>query len=333
MQSVSQEARNLVSLSSTGTIGIDPGAGQPGEGSAIQDSRSNSAVANVLDEITQAFQGLFKSLTQPSTLSQSPSLFSANSAPPPADLGNIQSCLTSTAHGLTALMSGHPTPMNSLTTSTAASQPDPDWPYPDLGPTPFMNTPTGTGPTGSFDFNSTYFPTQATAQTIADMLGGQVVAQNAILSSPGSPFHQSQPNYMVQLPNGNVINPGFIAQAIATKQPRATIDALIYSEVNNTGCAPGQAPPFVPKNKPAAVAPTSAATQSSGTAAPIDRSGLDRLAGQSILSPGTPDRDPDTQAVQQQMRAVLELHQLLARLTATDQSMQSSLQNRRFVAT
>jgi hypothetical protein len=195
-----------------------------------------------------------------------------------------------------------------------------------------MDSPTGTGPTGSFDFNSTYFPTQATAQTIADMLGGQVVAQNAILSSPGSPFHQSQPNYMVQLPNGNVINPGFIAQAIATKQPRANIDALIYSEVNNTGCAPGQAPPFVPKNKPATAAPTSAAAQSSGTA-PIGSSGLDQLAGQNILPPGTPDREPDSQAVQQQMQAVLELHQLLARLTATDQSMQSSLQNRRFVAT
>jgi hypothetical protein len=114
-----------------------------------------------------------------------------------------------------------------------------------------MDEPTGSGPTGSFGFNPEYFPTEETANKIAQMLGGKVVPQNAILSSPGSPFHQNQVNYMVELPNGRTINPGFIAQAISSGQSRAMIDATIYSEVTGNGVAPGQAPPFVPVNSPA----------------------------------------------------------------------------------
>jgi hypothetical protein len=129
-----------------------------------------------------------------------------------------------------------------------------------------MDSPTGNGPTGSFDFNPEYFPTEETANKIAGMLGGKVVPQHAILSSPGSPLHQNQVNYMVELPNGRTINPGFIAQAISSGQPRTTIDAIIYSEVTGNSVQPGQAPPFVPVNRPAQSTPAPSATGSSPTA-------------------------------------------------------------------
>jgi hypothetical protein len=141
-----------------------------------------------------------------------------------------------------------------------------DSPYPDLGPHPFMSNPTGTGPTGSFGFNPQYFPTEQTATKIADMLGGKVVPQAAILNGPGSPFKQNQLNYMVELPDGRTINPGFIAQAISSGQPRNTIDAIIYSEATGNGVQTGQAPPFVPVNRPAQSTAAPAANASSPTA-------------------------------------------------------------------
>ncbi len=77
---------------------------------------------------------------------------------------------------------------------------------------PFQTNPTGTGPNGSYNFNQTYFPTEATAQTVAQMAGGTVVANpNGLLSAPGSPFTQNQTSYQVRLPNGTIINPGNIA--------------------------------------------------------------------------------------------------------------------------
>jgi hypothetical protein len=146
-------------------------------------------------------------------------------------------------------------------TATAAESP-----YPDLGPHPFMSNPTGTGPTGSFGFNPEYFPTEQTATKIADMLGGKVVPQTAILNATGSPFKQNQVNYMVELPNGRTINPGVIAQAISVGQPRTMIDAIIASEVTGDDVQPGQAPPFVPVNRPIQSTAVPAAPASNSTA-------------------------------------------------------------------
>jgi hypothetical protein len=104
-----------------------------------------------------------------------------------------------------------------------------------------MSDPTGSGPTGSFGFNPQYFPTQETAETIASMLGGKVVPQNVMLTAPGSHFRQNQPNYMIEMPNGNVLNPGFIAQAISVHQPRAIIDAAAESAITACGMPPSNA--------------------------------------------------------------------------------------------
>jgi hypothetical protein len=255
MQTGVADSRSLVSISPSGDISINPAAiGAKQDGSSGKSSAVD--IGEVLNEITQALEKLLKLSPQPGAISQRPSLFSAPAASSTANLDSIRPSLAGISQKLA----------NPNSTVSSYQAPDADWPYPDLGPSPFMSSPTGNGPTGSFGFNPTYFPTRETADTIAQMLGGKVVPQIAILSSPGSPFHQDQPNYMVELPNGNVINPGFIAQAIASKQPRTTIDALIYSEVNNTGIAAGQAPPFVPVNAPAskgASAPAATATAQS----------------------------------------------------------------------
>jgi hypothetical protein len=334
MQSAIPHGRGVVSISTSGAIHIDPAAaGSAQQAGASRSPNTAAAVGSVINQITDAFQGLFSASTQPAAISQGPSMFSA-AAPAPADtLAGLRSLLDSISQKLSALAGGQipaaQTPAPAATpfaasTPAAPSAPkvNPDWPYPDLGPNPFMDNPTGSGPTGSFGFNSYYFPTEATAQTIANMLGGKVVQQNVMLTAPGSHFKQNQPNYMVELPNGNTINPGFIAQAISSKQARTTIDAVIYSEVNNCACSPADAPRFVPVNPPL----TSSTPPSTP---PQDWSSLDQMSSHASRS-ATPDAD--LSAVNQQMQSILKMLQLLSRLLAGQQSMQQNSQSRRQVS-
>lgn len=333
MQSVIPHGRGVVSISSSGAIQIDPSAGSPQQAGASRDPRTAAAIGSVINQITDAFQGLFSASTQPAAISQGPSLFSA-SAPAPADtLAGLRSALDGISQKLAALTGGQipttqaqpapaATPAATQIAPPAAPKVNPDWPYPDLGPSPFMDKPTGSGPTGTFSFNPNYFPTEATAQSIANMLGGKVVKQDVMLTAPGSPFVQNQPNYMVELPNGNTINPGFIAQAISSKQARPMIDAMIYSEVNNRACPLGEAPPFVPVNPPITAA-TPPATP------PQEWTSLDQLSSHASRST-TPDAD--LAAVNQQMQAILKMLQLLSRLIAGQQAMQQNTQSRRPVS-
>jgi hypothetical protein len=59
------------------------------------------------------------------------------------------------------------------------------------------------------------------------MLGGTVVASDDITSAPGSPFMQSQPNLMVQLPNGALVNAGLVAQIYTHGYPQSTINQMV----------------------------------------------------------------------------------------------------------
>ena len=52
--------------------------------------------------------------------------------------------------------------------------------------------------------------------------------QNAILTS--GPITQSQPNFMVQLPNGSFINPGLVASFYTHGYPQSYIDRLLNNE-------------------------------------------------------------------------------------------------------
>jgi hypothetical protein len=98
-----------------------------------------------------------------------------------------------------------------------------------------VDTPGGTGPNNTaWNFNPIYFATRETADTVAKMLGGTVVEKNAILSAPGSPFHQNQPNEMILLPNGREIYAGFVADFFNHGYPQSYIDRLIKSEVEGS---------------------------------------------------------------------------------------------------
>lgn len=97
-----------------------------------------------------------------------------------------------------------------------------------FGADPWETNTGGTGPGGlTYSYNSYYFATPATAQIVANMLGGTVVASDAILGAAGGPFAQSQPNLMVQLPNGAQVNAGLVAQIYTHGYPQSTIDQMI----------------------------------------------------------------------------------------------------------
>jgi len=105
-----------------------------------------------------------------------------------------------------------------------------------FGPNVWMTDPTGLNPDGStFEYNPFYFATQGTAQTVAQMVGGSVITQDVFTEPAGQdPFVQQQPNYMVQMPNGAVINPGLVASFYTFGFSQSQIDTMIAQEVANT---------------------------------------------------------------------------------------------------
>jgi hypothetical protein len=101
-----------------------------------------------------------------------------------------------------------------------------------FGPNPWATNPGGMAPNGvTYGYNPYYFATPATAQKVAQMVGGKVVETNAI--TPFGPFQQNQPNQMVQLPNGRVINAGLFASFYDHGYSQQFIDRLVSSEIND----------------------------------------------------------------------------------------------------
>jgi hypothetical protein len=90
--------------------------------------------------------------------------------------------------------------------------------------------PGGSGSNGlKYDYNPIYFATPLTASIVARALGGTVVAMNAI--TPFGPFIQNQPNLMVQMPDGKLINAGLIANWFSHGYPQSYIDQQIALEI------------------------------------------------------------------------------------------------------
>jgi hypothetical protein len=128
-----------------------------------------------------------------------------------------------------ALFTSVPTPV------TAAPTPPPASPTAEsvFGANPWMTNPTGTGPDGApFSYNRYYFATAQTAATVAQMVGGKVVQSNQFTPS-GGPFQQQQPNYMVQLSDGRMINPGLVASFYTHGYPQSYVDMMVAAEVKN----------------------------------------------------------------------------------------------------
>ena len=98
-----------------------------------------------------------------------------------------------------------------------------------FGANPWSASPGGSGPAGSYSYNPYYFATPATAAKVAQMLGGKVVATNAI--TPFGPFQQNQPNQMIQMPDGRLINAGLVAGFYDHGYTQQMVDKMIAAEV------------------------------------------------------------------------------------------------------
>ena len=103
-----------------------------------------------------------------------------------------------------------------------------------FGANPWMTNPTGVGPNGqTYGYNPFYFATPDTAAKVAQMVGGTVVQSNQFTGNGGA-FTQQQPNLMVQMPDGGLINPGLVASFYTHGYPQSYVDQLVSNEAKNT---------------------------------------------------------------------------------------------------
>ncbi len=123
--------------------------------------------------------------------------------------------------------------------NTNATPPPPPPPPPPtaesvFGPNPWVTNPTGIGPNGNtYGYNPYYFATPQTAAKVAQMLGGTVVPSYEFTPNGGM-FAQQQPNLMVQLPNGHLVNAGIIAACYTHGYPQSYVDSMIAAEVQGS---------------------------------------------------------------------------------------------------
>ncbi|MBZ5622778.1 MAG: hypothetical protein LAQ69_29190 [Acidobacteriia bacterium] len=103
-----------------------------------------------------------------------------------------------------------------------------------FGPNPWITNPTGVGPNGlTYSYNPYYFATPQTAAKVAQMVGGTVIQSNQFTPTGGA-FFQQQPNQMVQLPDGRIINPGLVASFYNHGYSQSYIDTMIANEIRST---------------------------------------------------------------------------------------------------
>jgi hypothetical protein len=102
-----------------------------------------------------------------------------------------------------------------------------------FGANPWLADPTGSGPNGvTFPYNPLYFASASTAADVAQMVGGTVVQDDEFTKDTAAdPFAQQQPNEMVELPGGALINPGLIASLYTHGYPNSIVNQAIASEV------------------------------------------------------------------------------------------------------
>jgi hypothetical protein len=147
----------------------------------------------------------------------------------PATAASTKSTSGDAAADFRALFSGKPAPAE----ATPPAPVPPPTAQSVFGADPWIANPGGAAPNGvTYGYNPHYFATPATAVKVAQMLGGTVVETNAI--TPYGPFRQNQPNEMVQLPNGRLLNAGIIASFYDHGYSQQYINMLISNEVNDT---------------------------------------------------------------------------------------------------
>ena len=95
-----------------------------------------------------------------------------------------------------------------------------------FGPNPWITT----AAAGNFSYNPYYFATPATAAKVAQMLGGKVVAMNDITQF--GPYQQNQPNQMILMPDGRLINAGLVAGFYDHGFSQQMVDKMTAAEVS-----------------------------------------------------------------------------------------------------
>lgn len=98
----------------------------------------------------------------------------------------------------------------------------------------FLQNPGGHGPNGTqWGYNPAYFATRHTADIVAQMLGGTVVERNDICSSGAGSMVQDQPNELVQLSNGKLVNAGLVADIFNHDHCQVMINKMLQEAVEN----------------------------------------------------------------------------------------------------
>lgn len=157
-----------------------------------------------------------------------------------ADAAGTTVASTATAAGGTSTSSAPAAVAQQASSASTAADPSADPAGSLFGADPWLTDPTGDGPNGTVtNYNPIYFATQQTAETVAQMVGGGVVESNQMVTSPGSPFGQNQPNYMVQLPDGAQVNPGLIADIYSHGWSQSLINEQVANEVAGAEAAVG----------------------------------------------------------------------------------------------
>ena len=123
-----------------------------------------------------------------------------------------------------------PSPAAAVTPTASTTSPMAPTAQSLFGANPWSAGAGGTGPNGDYSYNPYYFATPATAAKVAQMLGGTVVAVDAI--TPYGPFKQNQPNLMVQMPDGKLINAGLVAGWYDHGYTQQAVDRMIAGELS-----------------------------------------------------------------------------------------------------
>lgn len=101
-----------------------------------------------------------------------------------------------------------------------------------FGETFWVESPQARHAGGFWNINPLHFATDQTAAKLAEMLGGKAVQRYDVMNGSG-PFYQTQPNNMIELRNGVVLNAGLLADIYNHGYPQSFIDRQIASMVSD----------------------------------------------------------------------------------------------------
>jgi hypothetical protein len=133
-----------------------------------------------------------------------------------------------TAQGSPQQTSTQSSPSQSTTPAQASSTDATPTMESKFGSQPWMSNPGGTGPNGEkWSYNPIYFATQATAETVASLVGGTVIQKDDIITGGGGPFQQTAQNELIHFADGRTVNAGLIANIFNHGYSQSYVDAQL----------------------------------------------------------------------------------------------------------